>query len=71
MELENHIALLYLSVIVMDFNSFIKVRQKPVYHNQLFQYTPGQVQNGRILYCSSVKIRNDVWHGRPMAHPLV
>ena len=35
--LENHIALLYLSVIVMDFNSFIKVRQKPVYHiNQLF-----------------------------------
>ena len=34
--LENRIALLYLSVIVMDFNSFIKVRQKPVYHNQLF-----------------------------------
>ena len=34
--LESHIALLYLSVIVMDFNSFIKVRQKPVYHNQLF-----------------------------------
>ena len=34
--LENHVALLYLSVIVMDFNSFIKVRQKPVYHNQLF-----------------------------------
>ena len=33
---ENHIDLLYLSVIVMDFNSFIKVRQKPVYHNQLF-----------------------------------
>ena len=33
---ENHIALLYLSVIVMDFNSFIKVREKPVYHNQLF-----------------------------------
>ena len=33
---ENHIALLYLSVIVMDFNSFMKVRQKPVYHNQLF-----------------------------------
>ena len=32
---ENHNALLYLSVTVMDFNSFIKVRQKPVYHNQL------------------------------------
>ena len=29
-------ALLYLNVIVMDFNRFIKVRQKPVYHNQLF-----------------------------------
>ena len=36
--LENHIALLYLSVIVMDFNSFMKVRQKPVYHNQLFMH---------------------------------
>ena len=34
--LENHIALLYLSVIVIDFNSFIKVRQTPAYHNQLF-----------------------------------
>ena len=34
--LDSHIALLYLSVIVMDFNSFIKVCQKPVYHNQLF-----------------------------------
>ena len=34
--LENRIALLYLSVIVMDSNSFIKVCQKPVYHNQLF-----------------------------------
>ena len=34
--LENHIALLYLSVIEMDFNSFVKVRHEPVYHNQLF-----------------------------------
>ena len=31
----------------------------------------GQVQNGRILHCSSVKIKNDLWRGRPMAHPLV